>query len=35
MSHPGHPGFEDETRLLGTLEKGLPPHRLITYDELA
>jgi len=35
MSHPGHPGFEDETRLLDTLEEGLPPHRLITYDELA
>lgn len=36
MSHPGHPGFEDETRLLDNLSDGrLPTHRLITYDDLA
>lgn len=34
MSHPGHPGFEDETQLLGVLGERLPPHRLISYREL-
>jgi predicted glycoside hydrolase/deacetylase ChbG (UPF0249 family) len=35
MSHPGHPGYEDETRLLDVLEDRLPPHRLISYADLA
>jgi predicted glycoside hydrolase/deacetylase ChbG (UPF0249 family) len=36
MSHPGHSGFEDETRLLANLSDGrLPPHRLISYHDLA
>jgi chitin disaccharide deacetylase len=34
MTHPGHPGYEDETQLLGALEERLPPHRLITYRDL-
>ena len=34
MSHPGHPGYVDETKLLAVLEDRLPPHRLISYAEL-